>query len=215
MVSINSKVFYMKKLFCILIVLLFALTACSQEAASSIQDRPDDDALITLNGDTVLTVRDYNRIVIFNQVSHEYNDTELLSEEELFTTEAEYVCAAYLATLFNVQADMDDMYADYDSAVSDMTANLDNDALEYAAKLQNSLDMTDEEFRDWCANYSYIRTSAQNLIQDIADVYGNITNGDAMAEEIIANLKQMLNEYGFECSFDGYTDYIPDFSHIV
>ena len=75
--------------------------------------------------------------------------------------------------------------------------------------------MTEKEFRDWCANYSYIRTSANNLIEDISLSYAYITNGEAMAEEIIMNLRQMLNDYGFECSLDGYTDYIPDFNNIV
>ena len=205
----------MKKLLCAVICLLFILAACSEGAAEKIDDRPMDDALITIDGKTVLTVQEYNNFVIENEISHELNGTDLLSEEELFKTQAEYTCAAFLSELFDVQADLDEMYLEYDDTISELNSNLDTKALEYNAKLRNALGMTEKEFRDWCANHSYIRTSANNLIEDISLSYAYITNGEAMAEEIIMNLRQMLNDYGFECSLDGYTDYIPDFNNIV
>jgi lipoprotein len=215
MILKNSKVLYMKKLLCAVICLLFILAACSEGAAEKIDDRPMDDALITIDGKTVLTVQEYNNFVIENEISHELNGSDLLSEEELFKTQAEYTCAAFLSELFDVQADLDEMYLEYDDTISELNSNLDTKALEYNAKLRNALGMTEKEFRDWCANYSYIRTSANNLIEDISLSYAYITNGEAMAEEIIMNLRQMLNDYGFECSLDGYTDYIPDFNNIV
>ncbi len=205
----------MKKLLCAVICLLFILAACSEGAAEKIDDRPMDDALITIDGKTVLTVQEYNNFVIENEISHELNGSDLLSEEELFKTQAEYTCAAFLSELFDVQADLDEMYLEYDDTISELNSNLDTKALEYNAKLRNAFGMTEKEFRDWCANYSYIRTSANNLIEDISLSYAYITNGEAMAEEIIMNLRQMLNDYGFECSLDGYTDYIPDFNNIV
>ena len=66
MILKNSKVLYMKKLLCAVICLLFILAACSEGAAEKIDDRPMDDALITIDGKTVLTVQEYNNFVIEN-----------------------------------------------------------------------------------------------------------------------------------------------------
>lgn len=61
----------MKKLLCAVICLLFILAACSEGAAEKIDDRPMDDALITIDGKTVLTVQEYNILLLKTEISHE------------------------------------------------------------------------------------------------------------------------------------------------
>lgn len=205
----------MKKFFYIILISLFLFSGCAEDYAEPLNDTAIDNPLIAAGEEVLLTVQDYNRLVIEDKLSSQFLGTERHDQTTLFETAAEYAVLAYFAEVYMCEADMNQAYSEYDNYIAELKSNLENNTIEYLAKLRTSFNMTEDEFRSWYAYKNYQTYSAENLLNDIAGIYPNITDGEDMKAAVIDNLYQLLDMYGFQCYFEGYTDYKPTFEHIL
>ena len=203
----------MKRLFLIILASLLLLMGCAKGAQYI--EGSNDRALLTADGEPLLTLLDYNRLVCENALQDEMLGQKRKSEEELFISACEYALCARFAEDFGAQADIEALYSEYDSYLSDLKTNLDNTTLEYLAELRGELNMSEEELRDWTVRETYKQRSAQALVEEISGVYIDLTDTEAMEEVVLANLQQLADMYEIECSFEGYEDHTFDFKNIL
>lgn len=194
---------------------LLSVCGCNKNFPTIIENRAPEEALLTVAGETVMTVSDYNSLVYENSISAEYLGTRQADKDSLFKIAAEYACAAFFSELYGTSANKAELYESFDNDISEAKSNLDSNTLKYHAAMQKALGLSDEEYREWAVNRSFIYKSAQNLTDDIGSTFKNITDSELMKQAICETLLQMTEEYGISCTFEGYLDYVPSFELIV
>ncbi len=203
----------MKKTLLFILAALIILTGCAQGA--KYLEGGDDTPLLTADGDVLLTIKDYNRLVCENELQHELLGQDRSTQDELFTTAAEYALCARFAEDFGAQADIETLYSEYDSYLSDLKTNLDNTTLNYLSELKKELDMDDDALRDWTVYETYKQRCCEDLIENISKNYSGLTDTAAMEEAVLSNLQQLADMYEINCSFEGFENKTFDFKNIL
>jgi len=198
----------MKRLTLCLFAVALLLCTCAAPSALSLGD---GDALLTLDGGTIVTVLDLRRAVAANEFSD-----EKYSEKDLFCQISETRLLAHYAEEYGVAKEAADYLDQFDRHLLEIqdTETYGN-AYADAMKLKETLGMDDEAFRQWNAAEAALSASVEAFIDYIAESYGHLTSPASMNEAILENLDALLADAQLVSAYPGLSNYSPTFSSVV
>ena len=199
--------------FCLCLGMFFGFTGCSQ---SKLERFSDDEALLLVNGEVIMTALDFKRLTIQQTVSHDIKKTEVLSEKKLFIQQAQIALLSYFATEYGLAYDRSALEEEYDAHMLEIQdTELYGNELLFATTLQGTLGMDNTTFRTWSINESIKDYNIDALLEDLALLYTHITNEEILKEFMQENLLHLYEIYEVEICYPGVTVKDLDFSELL
>lgn len=184
------------------IMLLMCVSSCSSK--SRIEKLDDNDPLLTADGKVLMTAGEFRQLMTEQELSKEYLGTETKKEKVLFIYQAELALLSYFAEQHGIEYDKSLLEEEYDAhlyEIQDETAYPGQ--LAFYTALKKEFRMTASEMKEWSVSQSYKDYNMKQLIADIAEIYGNITDGSIMKEYIQSNLLFMTEEADLTIGYPG------------
>jgi len=203
----------MKKILSLLIIPLLLLSGCG--AAPTVLEQPPSTVLVSIDGESVMTVEDLSQLVVQQEISSDIKGTALKEEKQLFLEASETRILSYFAVQFGLEEDKQSLEKTFDEHMEEI-ADTDVYGQEklFSDTLQKALDMSEQEYRTWTINQSFVANSAENLIADIAATYRNISDPIEMEESILKNLEALAEIYDIEVNYPGVPANKTSFQYI-
>ncbi len=194
----------MKKYFLLFLTVLLLFVFCGCAKKDTVSSLLPEDPLLTIDGQVVMTVLDFQRLLIEQQVSADVKGTEISAEDELFIKSAERYILSYFAELYNVGYDKDSLYEEFDNHMEELSdEEIYGTEKLFSETLQQELGLGDDAYKEWAVSDSLLDYNVSLLLEDIADVYGNITDPIQMEEYILQNVYALFEVYDIELSYPG------------
>ncbi len=204
----------MKKL--LLCLLSAALLLCGCAAKTTVLNEAPSTVLVSIDGESIMTVEDLSRLMTQQEVSHDTKGTDLAEEKDVFEKEAESRILSYFAVKFGLQEATIDLNQEFDTHMEEIqdTQTYGNEKL-FSDTLQKTLGMSDQEYKEWTVNENYISYNVQNLLDDISSNYKSIVDPAEMEEDILKNLEELTNMYDIRINYPGIAPQKKTFQHVL
>lgn len=189
--------------------LLFLLAACCLSVAGcakkdALSGMSPESALVSVDGEVVMTVQDFERSLIEQEVSHETKGTERKKEAELFKEKAGLRILSYYAERYGLSTDEAFLQEEYDAHIVEIEdTDVYGQEKAFFDELQQALGMDDEQYKAWNVAENLIQYNVANLLDDIVDTYKAITDPVYMEEVTLENLYALVNDAEIVISYPG------------
>lgn len=202
--KINKRLF---SLLLSLVLLLFLVLGCG---GSKLKSFAPEDALLSIEGQTLMTKQDFDRLWTQQKLSEEIYGVDKMKERDFFIYCAELYILYYYAEVYGFTYSREEALSLYDAYYESLKeGEVSENEVTLYKELKKALAMDDDAFRDWYADNTVMHNSMESLLTDIAESYGGISDPTRM-EELITNTVYDLfhsKENAIEIFYPGVTLY--------
>lgn len=182
-------------------MMLFCLCGCAKSRLSAFAD---GDALLTVDGQPVLTALDFRRLRTQQAVSHDILDTDLPKEKAAFIAQAEIALLSFFAQEYGLSYDRAAVEQEYDAHLLEIQdTDLYGDELRFSTTLQAALGMDADAYRTWSVDEACKDYDIQGLLDDIASLYSHISDAETLRELLQQNLLHLVEIHEVEIAYPG------------
>lgn len=182
-------------------MMLFCLCGCAKSRLSAFAD---EEALLTVDGQPILTALDFRRLRTQQAVSHDILDTDLPREKAAFITQAEIALLSCFAEEYGLSYDRTAVEQEYDAHLLEIQdTDLYGKELLFSTALQAALGMDADAYRTWSVDEACKDYDIQELLDDIASLYSHISDAETLRELLQQNLLHLLEIHEVEIRYPG------------